>query len=117
MSSNGRVGEDGVVAPDGEQLVLPGGSLLVQVADPADDQPGGDGLAFLARERRVLGLGDLGIRDPGAQLIIPDRARVPDGGPGIFVIGGDRGAELAFMGTVTENRASARRIAAIMAAA
>ena len=42
----GRVGEDGMVAPDGEQLVLPLSSLLVQVADPADDQPGGDGLPF-----------------------------------------------------------------------
>ena len=35
------VGEDRVVAPGGEQLVLPGSCLLVQVADPADDQPRG----------------------------------------------------------------------------
>ena len=41
------IGEDRVVAPDREQLVLPGGRLLVQVPDPADDQPGGDRLAFL----------------------------------------------------------------------
>jgi hypothetical protein len=41
------IGEDGVVAPDGEQLILPGSGLLIQVADPADDQPGGDGLALL----------------------------------------------------------------------
>ena len=60
-----RVGEDGVVPPDGKQLVLPAGGLLVQVADPADDQPGGDFLAFLRRERRVLNLGDLGVGDPG----------------------------------------------------
>src|SRR5271165_5571378 len=72
----GRVGEYGMVAPDGEQLVLPLSSLLVQVADPADDQPGGDGLAFLRRERRVLDLGGLGIGGPGIQLIVPDSARV-----------------------------------------
>jgi hypothetical protein len=35
------VGEDGVVAPGGEQLALAPGA---EVADPADDQPGGDGL-------------------------------------------------------------------------
>jgi hypothetical protein len=46
MSSNGE-SEDRVVAPGGEQLVLPGGCFLVQVADPADDQPGDDGLALL----------------------------------------------------------------------
>ena len=40
-----RVGEHGVVAPDGEQLVLPFGCLLVAGADAADDQPGGDLLA------------------------------------------------------------------------
>jgi len=34
------VGEDGVVAPDGEQLVLALGGLLVEVADPADDEGG-----------------------------------------------------------------------------
>ncbi|MGH3418436.1 MAG: hypothetical protein ACRDOD_02375 [Streptosporangiaceae bacterium] len=60
-----------MIAPEGEQLVLPGGRLLVQVADPADDQPGGDRLAFLRRERGVLDFGDLGVRDPGVQLIIP----------------------------------------------
>ena len=37
----GGVGEDGVVAPGGEQLVLPGGCLLVLVADAAHGQPGG----------------------------------------------------------------------------
>ena len=41
----GRVREDGMVTPGREQLALPGGCLLVQVPDPADDQPGGDGLA------------------------------------------------------------------------
>jgi hypothetical protein len=72
-----RVGEDRVVTPDGEQLVLPGGSFLVQVADPADDQPRGDGLSLLRRKGRVLGLGDLRVGDPAVQLVVPDRARVP----------------------------------------
>ena len=67
------VSEERVVAPGGEQLVLARGGLLVQVADPADDQPRGDRLAFLRRERRVLRLRDLGVGDPGAQLVIPDR--------------------------------------------
>ena len=58
------IGEDGVVAPGGKQLVLPGGRLLAQVADPADDQPGRDRLALLRGERRVQGLRDLGVRDP-----------------------------------------------------
>jgi len=34
-----RAGEDGVVAPEAEQLVLAGGCFVVQVPDPADDQP------------------------------------------------------------------------------
>ena len=87
------IGEDGVVAPGGEQLVLPGSCLLVQVADPADDQPGGDRLAFLRGERRVRHFGDLGVGDPAAELVIPDRARVPDRGPGVLADGGDRGAD------------------------
>ena len=69
-----RIGEHRVVAPDREQLVLPVSRLLVQVPDPADDQPGGDGLALLQRERRLLRFGDLGVRDPGLQLVVPDRA-------------------------------------------
>jgi hypothetical protein len=39
-----RVGEQGVVAPGGEQLALPGRCRGVEVADAADDQPGGDRL-------------------------------------------------------------------------
>ena len=35
------VGEHGVVAPGGEQLTLPRDSFLAEVADTADDQPGG----------------------------------------------------------------------------
>src|SRR5260370_28175409 len=74
MSSNGESVNHRVVAPDGEQLVLPGRGLLVQVADPADDQPRGDGLAFLRRERRVFPLGDLGVGGPGIPLCAPDPA-------------------------------------------
>ena len=36
------VGEHGVVAPDREQFVLPVSGSGVQVADAADDQPGGE---------------------------------------------------------------------------
>jgi hypothetical protein len=32
--------------PDGKQLVLAFGGFAVEVLDPADDQPGGDRLAF-----------------------------------------------------------------------
>ena len=39
----GRVGEDRVAAPDGEQLVLAGGGLLVQVTD-----------LFRSRTRRTI---------------------------------------------------------------
>ena len=73
-----RIGEDRVVTPDREQLVLPGGGLLVQVPDPADDQPGGDRLVLLRREGGVLSFGDLGVGDPGIQLVVPDRLRVLD---------------------------------------
>jgi len=69
-----RVGEDGMVAPGGEQLALPLRGLLVLVADAPDDEAGGDLLVLLRGERGVLRLGDLGIGDPGLQLVIPDRA-------------------------------------------
>ena len=113
-----RVGEDGVVAPDGEQLVLPGGCFLVQVADPADDQPGGDGLALFRREGGVLNFGDLGVGDPAVQLVVPDRVRVPDRGPGVLADGGDGEAArmLLFTGAVTENRAPWPRTAPMTAA-
>src|ERR1019366_4657487 len=71
-----RVGEDRVVPPGGEQLVLPGTGLVVQVPDPADDQPRGDGLAFGRREGCVPGLGDLSVGDPAIQPVVPDGARV-----------------------------------------
>jgi len=69
-----RVGEDGMVAPGGEQLTLPGGCPGVEVLDPADDQPGGDGLPLLRGEGGVFRVGDLGVGDPPAQLVIPDGA-------------------------------------------
>jgi hypothetical protein len=49
-----------VVATVLEQLVLPGGSLLAQVAEAAHDEPGGDPLVFLGGERGMGRLGDLG---------------------------------------------------------
>src|SRR5689334_15569957 len=53
------VGEDGVVAPGGEQLALPGPGVLILVADAADDEPGSDMQGFVLRgECRVAGLGD-----------------------------------------------------------
>ena len=84
-----RIGEHGVVAPGREQLILP--RRLVLVADPADDQPGGDGLAFLLGERGIGHLGDLGVGHPAAGLVIPDRTRVPDRRPGFFRDSGDLG--------------------------
>jgi hypothetical protein len=80
-----------MITPGGEQLVLPLGGLLVQGADAADDEPGGDLLVLLLRgERRVGGLGDLGVADPAAGLLAEDRPRVADGGPGVLGDGGDR---------------------------
>jgi hypothetical protein len=67
------VGEDRVVAPGGEQLALAGGGLRAEVADPADDEPGGDLQVFPFRgEGRVGGLGDLGVGGPAVQLVVPD---------------------------------------------
>ena len=86
------IGEHGVVAPGREQLILPG--RLVLVADPADDQPGGDGLAFLRGERGLGHLGDLGVGHPAAELVIPDRTRVPDRRPGFFRDSGDLGVHV-----------------------
>ena len=88
------VGEDGVVAPGGEQLALARRGAGVLVADAADDEPGGDVQGLLLRgERRVGGLGDLGVGDPAAELVVPDGLRVLDGGPGVLGDGGDRGPD------------------------
>jgi len=88
------VGEHGVVAPDGKHLVLALGGFAVEVFDPADDQPGGDGLVFLRGERGVFHFGDLGVGDPAAQLVIPDRPGVFDRCPGCSGDGRDRGLDL-----------------------
>src|SRR5262245_22986930 len=66
-----RIGEDGVVAPGGEQLILAPG---IEVFDAADDQAGGDRLARARGERGVFHLRDLGAGDPAAELVIPDGA-------------------------------------------
>jgi hypothetical protein len=76
-------------------------------------QPGGDRLAFLRGERRVRDLGDSGVGDPGAQLVIPDRAATLDEGPGILGIAAIAAWTLGCIGIVTENRSPARPIAAI----
>ena len=63
------VGEGRVVAVDREELALPLGFLLVAGAGAADDEPGGDLLAFLFRgERGVCGFRGLGVGDPAFQL-------------------------------------------------
>jgi hypothetical protein len=77
-----RIGQHGVAAVGREQLALAGGGLGVQVADPADDQPGGDGPVRIVRERGAGGFGDLRVRDPGRQLVVSDRAHGPAGGSG-----------------------------------
>jgi hypothetical protein len=88
------VGEDGVISPCGEQLTLPVRCLRAQVADAADDQPGGDRLARAGGERGVFHLRDLGVGDPAPELVIPDGARVADRRPGLFCDGGDRRSDL-----------------------
>ena len=110
------VGEHGVVAPEGEQLVLARGGLLVQVPDPADDQPRGDGLAFLRRERGVLRLGDLGVRYPRPQLVIQTACGYLMAVHASSLMPAIAARMLEFIGTVTENRAPAGRIALITAA-
>jgi hypothetical protein len=53
------------------------------------DQPRGDCLALLRGERGAGNLGDLGIADPLAQLVVPDRPRYLMGAqapPGIEAI-------------------------------
>ena len=76
-----RVGEQGVVAPDREHLVLAVGGFAVEVLHAADYQPGGDRLAFLRGERRVGHFGDLGAGDQPVVVLISDRPRVADGSP------------------------------------
>jgi hypothetical protein len=70
---HGRVGEHGMVSPGREQLGLSSGHCLgVEAFDAAHDQPGLDVLAFAARgERGERYFGDLGVRYPAAQLVVP----------------------------------------------
>jgi len=92
------------MAPAGEQLAL---ALRAEVADPVDDQPGGDLLALARGERGVLGLRDLGIGDPAAELVIPDGAGVADrvqASPGMAAVAA---RTLESMRRVTEKRAPA----------
>ena len=70
----GAVGEERVVAPDGEQL-----GQLGLVADPAHDQPGGDRVLG-GGERGEGGLGDLRVGDQLCRC--PGRARRPGIAPG-----------------------------------
>ena len=110
------VGEDGVVAPGGEQLVLPGGGLLVQVADPADDQPRGDGLAFLRRERRystsATSASEIQAPSWSSQIACGYSMAVQASSPMAAIAA----RMLAFTGTVMEEPAPARRTAPVTAA-
>ena len=76
----GGVDEQGVIAPGSNSSPWPWGS---EVADAADDQPGGDRLALAGGEGGVFHFGDLGVADPAAQLVIPDRAEIADRRRGI----------------------------------
>ena len=96
---------------------MPLGGLLVAGADPADDQPGGDLLFLLRRERGVPGLGDLGVGDPVAGAGSSQMAcgysiavHASSGMPAIAA------RILEFIGTVTEKCAPLRRTVPITAA-
>jgi hypothetical protein len=91
-------------------------ALAVEVFDPADDQPGGDGLPLLRGERGIGDLGDLGIRDPAAQLIIPDRAGYLMGVQASSPMAAMAARTCGFICTVTENNAPAARTAPVNAA-
>ncbi len=86
------VGEDRVVAPRGEQLALGGWG---EAADPAHDQPGGHPMLVVAGERGVADLGDFGVGDPALLVLVEDRVRVADGGPGVLGDRRDRLGDLA----------------------
>jgi len=111
------IGEDGVIAEDGEQLVLARGGLLVQVTDPADDQPGGDRLPFF-EVNAVYGTSATCASETQARSWSSQIARgylmavqASSETPAIAAL------TLGSIGTVTENRAPARPIAAITFAA
>ncbi|MEU7876082.1 hypothetical protein [Dactylosporangium sp. NPDC049140] len=83
------VGKRGVVAPHGEQFALFVHCGFVQVGDATDDEPGGD-LVAGALERGVGGFGDVRAGDEPLLLVVPDRLRIADFGPGVLADGGDR---------------------------
>src|SRR5450759_4772732 len=88
----GGAGEDGVVAPGGEQGALPGRDRgRVQAFDAAHDQPGTDVLTVAAGGERGEGdLGDLGVGDPPVLVLVVDRVGVLDTHPPVVGDLGDR---------------------------
>jgi hypothetical protein len=64
-------------------------------------------------ERGVGDFGDLGVGDPPLLVLVPDRVRVADRGPGVLADPADRRATPLVIRAVTENRAPWRRAAAI----
>jgi hypothetical protein len=110
------VGEHRVIAPGGEQFALAFAGFVVEVFDPADDQPGGDGLPLPGGERGVSGLGDLDVRDPAAQLVIPDGRGYLMGFQASSPIAAIAALTCGFICTVTEKNAPARRTAPVNAA-
>ena len=93
---------------------MPLGGFVVAGPDPADDEPGGELLAFLPRrERRVPGFGDFGVGDPLPELVVPDGLRVLDGRPGVLGTRAIAARMLEFTGTVTEKCAPFRRMVLI----
>ncbi|MGX4691613.1 hypothetical protein [Streptomyces sp. JNUCC 63] len=88
-------GEDDVVAPEAEQLGLPGGHApCIQPLHAAHDQPGG-GVEplLLAGERGERDFVDLGVGDPAFLLGVPDSGGVLDRRPGVLGDAGDRVAD------------------------
>jgi hypothetical protein len=82
------VGEEGVVAVGGQQFVLAGRGLAPH---PTHAKPGGV-LVPGPREGGVGGLGDLGLGDPRARVVVEHRVRVADRDPGGPVDALDRAA-------------------------
>ncbi len=100
------VAEHGVVPVGREQLLLLGDGAVagarlglgvaggVEALDAAHDQPAGDVLCLASAGERDEGhLGDLGVGDQPLLLVVPDRVRIPDRGPGVLVDAGDRRAD------------------------
>jgi hypothetical protein len=110
------IGEHRVVAPDGKQLVLALGGLVVEVFDPADDQAGGDGLVLLGGERGIGNFRDLGVAHPARQLVIPDGRGYWMGLQASWAMLAIAALTWEFICTVTEKNAPAARTAPVNAA-